>query len=143
MAHSITEQCTGCGACAKKCPTQAIAGQAKSLHAVSAALCIDCGVCGNLCPKSAVIGPDGQTVSKRKLSARPKALVDADLCTGCETCQSVCPEACITMEPFSAGGHGFNLAVVNRKRCIGCGLCESICIKEAVIVADGDPVVAA
>ncbi len=145
MAHLITELCIGCTVCAKKCPTEAIVGEAKTQHAIRAALCVDCGVCGNLCPKSAVLDCDGRVVEKMKLSQRPKARVDEVLCTGCEVCMAICREGCISIEPFSGDGNSgdgnsgdgqfFRVAVIDQKRCIGCALCETICIKEAVTLA--------
>ena len=136
MAHTITELCSGCGLCAKKCPVEAIGGVPNTQHVIYAELCIDCGICGNLCPKSAVMGPDGQPVAKKKLAQRPKAIVDVELCSGCEACAAVCPEACIAMQPYSDldDRQFFPVAVVTEKRCIGCGLCETVCIKEAVTV---------
>ena len=140
MAHVITELCTGCGACAKKCPVEAIWGEPKTQHVIYAALCIDCGICGNMCPKSAVLDPEGEPVAKIKLSARPKAVVDVELCSGCEACVGICPESCLVMEPYPDPSDGafFEVAGVVEKRCIGCGLCETICIKEAVVVRTQD-----
>lgn len=136
MAHFITEQCTGCTLCAKKCPVEAVVGAPKTRHAIRAALCIDCGVCGSLCPKSAILDGDGRPVPRIKLSQRPKATVDADWCTGCEACASVCREGCISIEPLCAEEPFQQIAVVDRKRCVGCGLCAEVCIKEAVTVAE-------
>jgi NADP-reducing hydrogenase subunit HndC len=48
------EKCTGCTACARKCPTQAISGERKQLHAIDQTKCIKCGVCMETCKFDAV-----------------------------------------------------------------------------------------
>ncbi len=137
MAHFITEECIGDGACMKKCPTQAIVAVTKTQYSIRESLCFDCGVCGDLCPKSAVLDAQGRPVPKRKLSQRPKPIVDVDLCTGCEACVDICREGCVTIEAASGNDE---VAVIDLTRCIGCGLCEAICIKEAVTMAtNGHP----
>ncbi|UCH36405.1 MAG: NADH-quinone oxidoreductase subunit NuoF [Armatimonadota bacterium] len=49
-----TELCTGCGACARKCPQNAITGEKKQPHVIDAATCVKCGVCFDLCKFEAV-----------------------------------------------------------------------------------------
>ncbi len=121
----------------KKCPTQAIVAGASIQYNIRESLCFDCGVCGDLCPKSVVLDAQGRPVPRRKLSQRPKPVIDVDLCTGCEACVDVCREGCVTIEPNSEGG---KVAVIDLARCIGCGLCEAICIKDAVTTTvDGHP----
>lgn len=48
------EKCTGCAACAKKCPTNAIIGTPRSPYFVVEEKCIGCGVCEEVCKFSAV-----------------------------------------------------------------------------------------
>lgn len=48
------EKCTGCTACAKKCPTNAIIGTPRSPYFVVEDKCIGCGVCEEVCKFSAV-----------------------------------------------------------------------------------------
>lgn len=48
------EKCTGCTACAKKCPTNAIIGTPRSPYFVVEDKCIGCGICGDVCKFSAV-----------------------------------------------------------------------------------------
>jgi len=44
------DRCTGCGACARACPANAIRGEKKKPHAIDQDLCIQCGACLNACP---------------------------------------------------------------------------------------------
>ena len=41
----IPEQCDGCHACFKACPTDAIEGTIKELHVIHQDACISCGAC--------------------------------------------------------------------------------------------------
>ncbi len=42
--------CTGCVACAKNCPTEAITGEPKQVHKIDQSKCIKCGICLSVCP---------------------------------------------------------------------------------------------
>jgi NADH:ubiquinone oxidoreductase subunit F (NADH-binding)/(2Fe-2S) ferredoxin/NAD-dependent dihydropyrimidine dehydrogenase PreA subunit len=48
------ENCVGCGACKKICPTQAIAGEKKQRHRIISNLCSQCGSCKDVCNVNAV-----------------------------------------------------------------------------------------
>ncbi len=48
------DKCTGCTACAKKCPTNAIIGTPRSPYFVVEEKCVGCGVCEDVCKFSAV-----------------------------------------------------------------------------------------
>ena len=50
----ITDECTGCKACIKPCPTKAITGEKKELHIIHQDDCISCGVCRDVCRFNAV-----------------------------------------------------------------------------------------
>ncbi len=50
----IDEKCTGCMACLKGCPTDAIEGEKKQVHRILQDKCIQCGVCFTRCKFDAI-----------------------------------------------------------------------------------------
>jgi len=50
----ISEKCTGCGACMKACPQQAISGEKKKPHVIDQNKCIKCGICLETCKFNAI-----------------------------------------------------------------------------------------
>jgi len=48
------DPCTGCHACFKVCPTQAISGEKKEPHVIDQELCIRCGMCISTCRFDAI-----------------------------------------------------------------------------------------
>jgi len=48
------DTCTGCGACAKVCPVEAISGEKKEPHEIDPELCIRCKLCLSRCPEEAI-----------------------------------------------------------------------------------------
>lgn len=56
ITYSIDpEKCTGCQACARQCPQEAISGEKKEAHTIDQDLCIQCGVCLDTCKFDAVL----------------------------------------------------------------------------------------
>ena len=49
------EKCTGCTACSRKCPQNAITGEKKKPHEIDQSLCIKCGVCYDTCKFESII----------------------------------------------------------------------------------------
>ena len=49
ISYRITDKCTGCTLCAKKCPAEAIEGTVKNIHTILTDKCIGCGVCVDTC----------------------------------------------------------------------------------------------
>ena len=47
--------CTGCGACLRTCPVEAVVGVRKEPHVIDNSKCIYCGACFEVCPVSAVV----------------------------------------------------------------------------------------
>ena len=55
VTYSIdAEACTGCGACVRVCPTDAITGEKKQPHVLDPEICIKCGACYEKCRFDAV-----------------------------------------------------------------------------------------
>ena len=55
IRYSISEEdCIGCGACKKICPSQAIEGEKKQPHRILGGLCSKCGSCKEVCKVDAV-----------------------------------------------------------------------------------------
>lgn len=50
----LADKCTGCGACAKPCPTKAITGEKRNPHVLDQEKCIHCGVCRQICKFGAI-----------------------------------------------------------------------------------------
>ncbi|HNR31099.1 MAG TPA: NADH-quinone oxidoreductase subunit NuoF [Candidatus Hydrogenedentes bacterium] len=54
ITFSINENCSGCQACAKACPADAIYGERKQRHTIDTSKCIKCGTCRSVCKRDAV-----------------------------------------------------------------------------------------
>jgi NADH:ubiquinone oxidoreductase subunit F (NADH-binding)/(2Fe-2S) ferredoxin/Pyruvate/2-oxoacid:ferredoxin oxidoreductase delta subunit len=51
----IDERCTGCRACALKCPQGCISGEKREVHTLDPEDCIKCGICRDVCRFDAVL----------------------------------------------------------------------------------------
>jgi Na+-translocating ferredoxin:NAD+ oxidoreductase subunit B len=122
----IAENCTGCSACEKRCPTGAISGLSKKVYYIEAAMCIDCGACGVICPDDAIMNNHGEITHVLKRAERPVAVVHPDNCNGCGVCVDVCPFDCISPSPENTAVY-LGKVQVNEKTCVGCLLCEEVC----------------
>jgi NADH:ubiquinone oxidoreductase subunit F (NADH-binding)/NAD-dependent dihydropyrimidine dehydrogenase PreA subunit/(2Fe-2S) ferredoxin len=54
ITYRINDTCTGCAACVKACPEDAITGKKKELHVIDQTKCIKCGACKSVCKFDAV-----------------------------------------------------------------------------------------
>jgi ferredoxin len=54
VTYSINDACTGCVACVKVCPVDAISGEKKQIHVIDAEVCTRCGACVAVCNFAAI-----------------------------------------------------------------------------------------
>jgi NADH:ubiquinone oxidoreductase subunit F (NADH-binding)/(2Fe-2S) ferredoxin/Pyruvate/2-oxoacid:ferredoxin oxidoreductase delta subunit len=52
--YEITDNCTGCTLCAKRCPASCIDGKRREKHVINQDECVKCGVCFDVCRFDAV-----------------------------------------------------------------------------------------
>ena len=131
MAYRISDDCAGCGACAKKCPEEAIEGEIKVRFDIDPYLCQECGTCFDICPQGAIIDPQGNRSAKKfKKKKVAKAHIDPSICAGCKTCFLNCPQEAISI--IKKGIFSGTYCQVDAEKCVGCGTCTRFCITGAV-----------
>ncbi|MFW9924091.1 MAG: NADH-ubiquinone oxidoreductase-F iron-sulfur binding region domain-containing protein [Candidatus Thorarchaeota archaeon] len=54
LTYTINENCTGCQACVRRCPSEAIEGEKKGQHKILQDRCIKCGACYQTCKFEAI-----------------------------------------------------------------------------------------
>jgi Na+-translocating ferredoxin:NAD+ oxidoreductase subunit B len=136
MAYTINEQCTGCGACVRICPADAVSGEKKMPHRIDAGSCIECGACGRVCPHGSVADAAGKTCIRVKRTEWPKPLFDFDRCLACITCIEACPAGSLGFSGRLEAGvrHNYPNLENEGKSCIGCGLCVQACPVDAIVL---------
>jgi len=54
LQYTVTDNCSGCTLCARKCPVNCISGSPKTKHEVDQNRCIKCGACFEACRFKAI-----------------------------------------------------------------------------------------
>jgi len=133
MAYKISENCRGCRACVRPCPTTAISGERHDVHIINPQRCIECGTCGRVCPYEAVLTPQGRLAQRVKKMDWLKPIINHKTCVSCGLCITICPVSCLAqefhLEETAARGYPM-LAQPNA--CIACAFCAEICPVEAI-----------
>ncbi|MBZ7922257.1 ferredoxin-type protein NapF [Ensifer adhaerens] len=121
--------CTGCGACAERCPTGIIRLEG-GLPFVdfSGGECTFCGACAQACPE-----PVFEAKDVRRF---PHVASIADTClarryVACQSCGESCPEQAIRFRPRMGGPF---LPELDEAKCTGCGACLGGCPVSAIVV---------
>ena len=119
-------RCTGCGVCADRCPTDALAMErAEGAVALTfdASLCVACDLCTGGCPENAV---RLQRATNLGALARGKTVVYRDHEVRCEVCSTaIAPEAMLRrVEALLSQGDGPDELAFSRirRRCPSCRL---------------------
>ena len=134
MPYTITDACSVCTACVRKCPVGAITGERKKVHKIDADLCIECGVCGRICPVSgAILDQLGKPCTFVKPALWPKPVISINDCMSCNICIDACPVGCISLSKGAGAGdnHGYPY-LSDEKACIGCSFCAIECPVDAI-----------
>jgi ferredoxin len=127
MSYTITEICTGCGACVRVCPAHAISGEKKKPHTIASELCIDCGACGRVCPKGGIQNSIGRACTAVKRSEWPKPRIDIKACMSCSICIDACPAGCLELSGATGKDPHGHPYLADEKKCIACGYCADEC----------------
>ena len=128
MSYTINQDCQGCQACVRNCPTGAISGDRHEVHLIDAGKCIDCGTCGRVCPYQAVVQPDGGLAARLKRSEWLRPEIDDRTCISCGLCITICPVSCLDFDdPELRGARESRPYLKVPLACVGCGFCDSVC----------------
>jgi len=132
MSCQITQTCTGCTACVKVCPVNAISGERDQLHHIDPELCIDCESCGRICPVSAIQTEQGETVKRTRKADWLRPTINQEKCVACENCVDVCPTRALSMFSETLPLTD-NYAVLSApKLCVSCNWCLHNCRYDAI-----------
>ncbi len=134
MSCSITEKCTGCTACIKVCPVDAILGKKKEQHIIDVLFCIECEACGRICPVTCVLDDNGHPVAKLKKSRWSRPTISIEKCYACENCIEACPADALAMAAEDLPLTENTAVLVKPEKCVSCGWCFTNCLFDAIFL---------
>lgn len=141
MAYRITSTCQGCQACVRICPTQAISGERKTVHAIDPERCIDCGACGRVCAYDSVETAEGVLARRVKRVDWEKPVISERDCISCGLCIADCPVGCLDFDDSRVRSFREGIPYLKvPKNCLGCGFCEVVCPVGAITMRVSVPV---
>ncbi|HVN72024.1 MAG TPA: 4Fe-4S binding protein [Desulfomonilia bacterium] len=135
LRRRVSDRCTSCGLCRKKCPMDAIA---EDPHGTDFSECILCRRCTDVCPEDAVRfapGPGALQLRTIRFSAQRRVLILsalAGLGTALASLAGLKGRACEggpgrIMEPALIRPPGAIQECSFLEKCIGCGECMKTC----------------
>jgi ferredoxin len=132
MSYFISDQCIGCTACVKACPTGAISGEKKERHVIDPARCIECGACGRVCAKGSVLDDNGNVIARLKRSEWPRPVIIAEKCYACENCVNACPAGALSMADENLPLAKNHAVLALPEKCVSCAWCVTNCLFDAI-----------
>ncbi|HEU19685.1 MAG TPA: 4Fe-4S dicluster domain-containing protein [Deltaproteobacteria bacterium] len=134
MAHTILDNCTGCGLCRDVCPVSAITGDPGHIHEINQVRCVDCNVCGMTCPVGCITNGGGAIVRQVPVEQRSKPILNRRTCALCMLCVDLCRFKAFHVKLPVRQGHMPGTILYDESRCVGCGLCAKECPVNAIMM---------